>query len=1315
MTFDLAGVADGVYDLTAITGGSNQVTATLTAAVTVVPGVGPNVAFSIVGPSAVAEPDCCAVTHAMSVAYGNDGDSDTPAPLILVDGEEGTLIGLTPYSLQPQEVELLGRNQQAPLNVLRPQDSDTEQMYFLGSNEHTAMHIFLPTSTLPLAASDWTNIEASVRPPGVPDAAWNPFWLNIQGRVGPTWGNYVQFLDYIAQEFPSDQLNVASMIGYLYTNSSSFQASAIISGTLLGDMDQLPQAGVTIGFYTVTANGVVQLGGSTVTDNNGQFSVAVLPGQYSCAVANSPYFQFDMAQAGQADNSAPSFNLTKDLYNQTIYLYEPPAVMLPTNDVEPTLTLDSQGTLHAFWYRNDLLWSAWNNNGSWVGAAPISTNYAVGFCAAAAPNLINGSAPGLIVVWAEEETNGTELFYSVSQTATNGAYQWSQPVMLTDDAVQNASPAVVVRPDGLAVITYLKCGFGYQDDTDVYYSTVNVASGALVWTAPAANVAAQGASDNLVHPNGNGMAVDSLAINWNPAVSVEFNVFGGPCTLKAGVSGLAGVTGCTGTGTLDASVSAGLDMANWAGSVSGSGGGNLLWNVDPNQAQWVYNANDSRFNLQFQMSAEAKNAGFTLLKLYPPTSPFISGVEEIVNGMAHFCGCTFGNSIGFTGGVKLNGCAWSVAPLNSFGLPTTVDSAIGNFGGSLKLELKQPAHAGWLVDLNVGPQIANKQRSASVSGSLGFVDTFSVWPEFKNVSLAFNGAFSMSYGAFTMNPHFNFDAFNAVAEPHDDTELLSELNFAYNPAAVVGTTNVYGTNAVLSTVATDLYMDGAPALATDAAGVPYQVWYKDGDPYATTNLGSQLYVADYNGANWNPPAVIPGSLGLNSYVCAATDGAGNRLAVWVHADESGITTNVTAAQFFAAQNASDVYFATGAGTNWTAPQVVAATPGLDADLSLSSMANGNVLAVWTYTDTNLLVHLVSSTWNGSAWTPLAEITSGTLNAPTAQQAGGATVVLWTAVLDTNNDSAIYESQNVDGNWSKPSPFAPALLASVPGPSNAVAIAANSVAPKTASVFDLAIDPSCLKCGGYSPSKPVVCPITSATYNYNNTGKNACSWIYTYTYKPCSVHPLDPNAMVGPVGFGPQQWVPTGSPLDYTVEFANSPTLASAPAQQVSITVPLDPNLDSRTFRLGSFGFGGLFFTVPTDSAFYQTQIDLTATGGYDVDVFAGVDIANHQAFWTFTTIDPATGTLPANPLVGFLPPDTNAPNGEGFVSYSVSAAAADLTGAQVAAQATIVFNGQPPMSTPTVFNTLEAGTPTVRCNRCRPTPFPPPLMCPGRA
>jgi subtilase family serine protease/methionine-rich copper-binding protein CopC len=188
-------------------------------------------------------------------------------------------------------------------------------------------------------------------------------------------------------------------------------------------------------------------------------------------------------------------------------------------------------------------------------------------------------------------------------------------------------------------------------------------------------------------------------------------------------------------------------------------------------------------------------------------------------------------------------------------------------------------------------------------------------------------------------------------------------------------------------------------------------------------------------------------------------------------------------------------------------------------------------------------------------------------------------------------------------------------------------------------------------------------------------------------------PRDPNDILGPAGFGEEHWVPAARTLDYTIRFENDPVFATAPAQTVRITQQLDADLDPRTFRVGDFGFGNIFIDVPDNRAFYTTRINLTPTLGIYVDVTAGIDVATGQAFWQFDSIDPATGDVPIDALMGFLPPNLTNPDGMGFVTYSVRPRSSATTGTRIDAVATIVFNTNAPMDTPPIFNTLDADAP----------------------
>ena len=148
------------------------------------------------------------------------------------------------------------------------------------------------------------------------------------------------------------------------------------------------------------------------------------------------------------------------------------------------------------------------------------------------------------------------------------------------------------------------------------------------------------------------------------------------------------------------------------------------------------------------------------------------------------------------------------------------------------------------------------------------------------------------------------------------------------------------------------------------------------------------------------------------------------------------------------------------------------------------------------------------------------------------------------------------------------------------------------------------------------------------------------------------------------------------------------------AQLVQVIQQLDPSLDWSTFQLGDFSFGGQLYSVPAGLTSYSTRIDATSSVGVYVDVTGIFDEKTGVVTWTFTSIDPTTLDVPSgNPLEGFLPPDTNAPLGDGWVSYTVFPKASNSTGTVINAQATVFFDQNAPINTGTIFNTMDAVPP----------------------
>ncbi len=190
---------------------------------------------------------------------------------------------------------------------------------------------------------------------------------------------------------------------------------------------------------------------------------------------------------------------------------------------------------------------------------------------------------------------------------------------------------------------------------------------------------------------------------------------------------------------------------------------------------------------------------------------------------------------------------------------------------------------------------------------------------------------------------------------------------------------------------------------------------------------------------------------------------------------------------------------------------------------------------------------------------------------------------------------------------------------------------------------------------------------------------------------------DPNDIIGPSGFGDQNWLTPAQTLPYTIRFENQAT-ATAAAVFITITHTLDADLDLTAFELGDFGFGDLYIDIPDGFQSYTTRLDLQNTIGDYVDFAATLNPTTRTVTWTLTTIDPSTGEIPDDVDAGFLPPNNANHDGEGFVNYRINAKANLSTGAVIDAEASIVFDTNEPIKTPAIFNTIDVGQPASAIN-----------------
>jgi hypothetical protein len=190
---------------------------------------------------------------------------------------------------------------------------------------------------------------------------------------------------------------------------------------------------------------------------------------------------------------------------------------------------------------------------------------------------------------------------------------------------------------------------------------------------------------------------------------------------------------------------------------------------------------------------------------------------------------------------------------------------------------------------------------------------------------------------------------------------------------------------------------------------------------------------------------------------------------------------------------------------------------------------------------------------------------------------------------------------------------------------------------------------------------------------------------------------DPNDKVGS-GLTDSGYIPGDSPLQYYIYFENMAS-ATLPAQEVFITDQLDPaKMDLSTLSLGPIVFGDHVVTPPVGAAQFNTDLDLRPDQDLIVRIKVELDQPSNTLKWSLQSIDPATGELPQDPLVGILPPNINPPEGEGHVVFNVMPKAGLPTGTVIQNQARIIFDLNDPIDTGTWLNTIDITSPESELN-----------------
>jgi hypothetical protein len=196
----------------------------------------------------------------------------------------------------------------------------------------------------------------------------------------------------------------------------------------------------------------------------------------------------------------------------------------------------------------------------------------------------------------------------------------------------------------------------------------------------------------------------------------------------------------------------------------------------------------------------------------------------------------------------------------------------------------------------------------------------------------------------------------------------------------------------------------------------------------------------------------------------------------------------------------------------------------------------------------------------------------------------------------------------------------------------------------------------------------------------------------------SLASLDPNAIYGPNGPGPDHYIRRQHDMNYEVTFENVDT-ALAPAQIVRVNVALDTNkFDLRQTWLNSVRLGGKLYLFEDDRKEYFRDVDLRPAKNMIVRVNARTDTVKGTLYWEFLSLDPLTKNLISDVDEGFLPPNKISPEGEGAVSFSTRLKPAVQNRDTVGVFAAIYFDENEPILTNVWKNRVDEGRPVSQLN-----------------
>ena len=160
-------------------------------------------------------------------------------------------------------------------------------------------------------------------------------------------------------------------------------------------------------------------------------------------------------------------------------------------------------------------------------------------------------------------------------------------------------------------------------------------------------------------------------------------------------------------------------------------------------------------------------------------------------------------------------------------------------------------------------------------------------------------------------------------------------------------------------------------------------------------------------------------------------------------------------------------------------------------------------------------------------------------------------------------------------------------------------------------------------------------------------------------------------------------------MNYRIEFENDPEFATASAHVVEVKDTLNAHyFDLTSYKPTSIKIGEKVITLDGEQRFVKT-VDMRPSINAIAQVEGKYDSFKGIATWTFTSIDPMTMEPTNDVMQGFLPVNYDGISGIGEVAFDIALNNTFADGTAIANRASIVFDENDPILTPTWTNVVD--------------------------